>query len=162
MLIILYLYVGTNIFKNKIFENLFFTVMIISMLFNFANYIVLMQEIHYKNKLESQYCSKIENFIQKNNISIDKATIVCVPGKRDRIYFNEIKSRNAFSINEITGYVGAVSGLNTNSNLDLEEINVNKDIYQEYMKRIDDGDKGIEESYILIIKDILVMPAFIW
>lgn len=162
MLIIIYLYTATNIFNSKIFRTTLYAYCLIILIFTFFDYTILMQDVQYKNKLEKEYCNNINDFIKENDINIKKATVICVPGKRNEIYFEQIKRKNKLTINEVRGYAGAIPAINVYTNLDLEKIDASKTMQDEYIKRIQEGNKGINDTYSMIIDDVLILPAFIW
>lgn len=161
MLIICYLYCNTTIFDNKLL-NILILLTILFFIINSINYKKLIREVQYKNSLEKEYCKSIERYLIEESINIDKAAIIPVKGMRKKIYFNNIHTINSMTINEIRGYESAISGFNINTEYTLTEIKPNNELIQKYHKEIEKGNTGINDSYSIIIDNILIMPAFIW
>ncbi len=158
MIIIIYQYCDTDIFQNKDHKKICWCIEIfifISLIINSANYIIQINYVQYKNKLEKNYCMRIEKFLKDNSVKINYASIIPVKGKMNEIYFDEIPIKNKMTINEIKGYQSAISGLNVNTGLKLKE------------KKYISNKENVEITYIpgtstIIIDDVLIMQVFIW
>ena len=132
------------------------------MLINLVNYVVRINESRYKNVLEKEYCNAILEECNKKEYVLKEACIIPVSNYEDMIYFNQIKTKNAITINEIKGYESAISGFNVNTGKKIKEIKETKEIVKKYLKEMSKGNKGINNTYIMYIDNVLVMPAFIW
>ena len=76
-----------------------------------------------------------------------------------------IPYRNKLSINEVKGYVGALSSFRSFTGLDLKEIERNSEIVEKYKEKLSNNseeDDFIEGTDSVIIDDVLVIPVFIW
>lgn len=164
-LLLAYIYVNTNIFeknKNKKFQYFIIFLLVCWFIINSINYVIRIQEVREKNNLEKEYCNGIAKYLEENNILVKKACIIPINNNRDKIYFNSITTKNKMTINEIRGYQSAISGFNINTGYHLEEISVNEQIRKKYIEALEKGNKGINNTYSMMIDDVLVMPAFIW
>lgn len=167
MLLIIYVYCNTDIFVD--FKNIFSIILLIyiSTLFvlNTINYVLELNMVQYKNRLEKEYCERIANYIRENNINVKGAMIIPIKGEKKRIYFDDIPYRNKLSINEVKGYVGALSSFRSFTGLDLKEIERNSEIVEKYKEKLSNNseeDDFIEGTDSVIIDDVLVIPVFIW
>lgn len=129
---------------------------------NLVNYIFRINESRYKNVLEKEYCDAVLEECNKNEYVLKEACVIPIPNYKDMIYFNQIKTKNGLTINEIKGYGSVISGFNVNTGQKLKEIEETKEIVEKYFKEIKKGNKGINDTYMMYIDNVLVMPAFIW
>lgn len=161
--VLIYLYVNTEMFgKKNLFLKFLYFIVILWFIINIITYILRIDEAREKNRLEKEYCNNIYNYYAENEIVLENTCIIPVNYNEDIIYFSEIETRNKMTINEIRGYQSAISGFNVNTGSKVKEIKASREIIEEYRKRIKNGEKGINGTYIMYIEDILIMPAFIW
>lgn len=162
-MLLLYLYINNTISqgKNKIFVCIYL-IAILWISINLVNFLFRINESRYKNILEKEYCNAVLEECNKNGYVLKEACIIPVSNYDDMIYFNQIKTKNKLTINEIKGFESAISGFNVATMQNLKEIKVTKEIYEKYLEQMSKGNKGINNTYIMYIDNVLVMPAFIW
>lgn len=160
--ILIYLCVSSNILQTTTFEKIFVGICISIGIINIYTYIVRISESRYKNELEKNYCNSILEYCEDNNYNLDKACIVAVRLDTNEIYFDEIQTRNKMTINEIRGYESAISGFNVTTKSNFEQVSVSEETLEKYMKKMDDGNTGINNSMSMYIDGVLFMPVFIW
>ena len=143
------------------FEKFLYLIIAIWTAVNIYTYFARIHESRVKNDLEKEYCEKIYEECIENNYNLDEACILQVRFDANEIYFDELKTKNKMTINEIRGLESAISGFNVNTKCELKEVS-SDEVREKYFEKLENGDTGINETYVQYIDGILVMPVFIW
>ena len=115
-MLLLYIYANSTLNQEKTkFYFLFYLLTVLWIIINVVSYVSRINESREKNILEKEYCNK-------NELTLKKACVILIEDHMDEIYFNQIKSKNNLTINEIKGYGSAVSGFNVVTGKKLEDI----------------------------------------
>lgn len=151
-----------NCDEKSTFKKVLVGLLMIWAVINICTYFIRINESRQKNELEAEYCDKLVRYFQERGIEPTEGCIVRLELGKDYIYFDDIKTKNKMTSNEVRGYESAISGFNINTGYKIVERKDLDFVIQKYTDLIESGDTGIEKTYVMCIYGVLVMPAFIW
>ena len=144
----IYLYVNTNIFQDKkIYGKLIITTLIVYFIVNISNYMYLMLQHKYVNKLEKQDVMQINTYVsqyeQKTGIKIVNYVKVAVGERGDEVYYPQVKNKSTFTNTAVRSnfFSDGVFNFYTGRNLKTLDINI-KNIEPELLEYLKNSEKG--------------------
>lgn len=144
----IYLYVNTNMFEDKkIYGKLIITTLIIYFIVNISNYIYLMLQHKYVNKLEKQDIMEINTYVsqyeEETGIKIVNYAKVAVGGRGDEIYYPQVKNKSTFTNTAVRSNLFSDGAFNSYTGRNLKTLDVNiKNIEPELLEYLKNSEKG--------------------
>lgn len=160
---LLYLYSTTNIKNEKIWKQIFLTIVIGYGILNCINTICLVTQHKEVNRLEKEECSRIENIIKQYEneykTKIKKIAPILILNQEEKGYFKEINRRTIITYNNVRHYFGYSGIIQYYLKQGLQEVGLSKKSTDKYKQYIIEN--NLEYGDIVCIEDTLYCPQYL-
>ena len=121
---------------------------------NIYNCIIVTYEHKLVNEYEKQSAKEIEEYIEKyekeNKKQVENIAIYTITGQNYKTYFKEINRKSEVTYNALRCNWSADGVINFYTDRELNTVNLNKELLQEYLKVEKDNGYGIINNTLIV------------
>ena len=121
---------------------------------NIYNCIIVTYEHKLVNEYEKQSAKEIEEYIEKyekeNKKQVENIAIYTITGQNYKTYFKEINRKSVVTYNALRCNWSADGVINFYTDRELNTVNLNKELLQEYLKVEKDNGYGIINNTLIV------------
>lgn len=140
--------------EDEIFRRIIELILIMYSIVNIYNCIIVTYEHKLVNEYEKQSAKEIEEYIEKyekeNKKQVENIAIYTITGQNYKTYFKEINRKSVVTYNALRCNWSADGVINFYTDRELNTVNLNKELLQEYLKVGKDNDYGIINNTLIV------------
>lgn len=140
--------------EDEIFRRIIELILIMYSIVNIYNCIIVTYEHKLVNEYEKQSAKEIEEYIEKyeeeNKNKVENIAIYTVTGQDYKTYFKEINRKSVVTYNALRCNWSADGVINFYIDRNLNTVNLNKELLQEYLKTEKDNGYGIINNTLIV------------
>ena len=140
--------------EDEIFRRIIELILIMYSIVNIYNCIIVTYEHKLVNEYEKQSAKEIEEYIEKyekeNKKQVENIAIYTITGQNYKTYFKEINRKSVVTYNALRCNWSADGVINFYTDRELNTVNLNKELLQEYLKVEKDNGYGIINNTLIV------------
>lgn len=140
--------------EDEIFRRIIELILIMYSIVNIYNCIIVTYEHKLVNEYEKQSAKEIEEYIEKyekeNKKQVENIAIYTITGQNYKTYFKEINRKSVVTYNALRCNWSADGVINFYTDRELNTVNLNKELLQEYLKVGKDNGYGIINNTLIV------------